>query len=227
MYRLIVCDRFIKYKDGLQMQQSAFEKVRDGECEGVLIVLEHDPVYTIGTGGGLENLLCSREYLESQGIDIVEINRGGNITFHGPGQIVAYPVFNLSSMQRDAHWYIASLEQAVIDVLGEYGIEGTRKPEYRGVWIQDKKVSAVGVHLKKWITTHGLSFNVNVDKKYFNQINPCGITEFGIVSLEDYIEKINIADVKQKLVKSFENVFDIQFMAQTEQGAQTAPRGTD
>lgn len=211
MYQLIRSNELIKYKEGLQMQSTAFEKVRNEESEGILILLEHYPVYTIGTGGGWDNLLCSKKYLEEQGIDLAEINRGGNITFHGPGQIVAYPIFNLLKLGCDAHRYIASLEQVVIDVLGEYGIEGSRKPEYRGVWVGDKKIAAVGVHLKKWITSHGLSFNINVDKNYFNQINPCGITEFGIVSLEDHVETINLNDVKQKVVKSFETVFDIPF----------------
>lgn len=211
MYQMIECSGLTKYIDGLRMQHIAFEKVRNEEYEGILIVLEHDPVYTIGTGGGWDNLLCSRELLEAQGIDIVEINRGGNITFHGPGQIVAYPVFNLSKLGCDAHRYIESLEQTVIDVLSEYGVEGSRKPEYKGVWIRDKKVSAVGVHLKKWITSHGLSFNINVDKEYFNRINPCGITEFGIASLEDYIDNADIADAKHRLIKSFENVFNIRF----------------
>ena len=140
-------------------------------------------------------------------------NRGGNITFHGPGQVVVYPIFNLLKLKYNAHNYINSLEQIVINILNEYGIEGSRKPEYRGVWVQDKKISAVGIHLKKWISSHGLSFNINVDKNYFNHINPCGITEFGIASLEDYIESVDIDDIKQKLVKSFENVFDIQFEA--------------
>jgi len=206
-------DELIKYREGLQIQQIAYEKVYRGDYEGVLILLEHYPVYTIGTGGGWDNLLCSKEYLEERGIDIVEINRGGNITFHGPGQIVAYPVFNLSKLGCDAHQYIASLEQVVIDVLGEYGIEGSRKPEYRGVWIDDKKIAAVGVHLKRWITSHGLSFNINVDKNYFNQINPCGITEFGIASLEDHVKNIDLNNVKQKVVKSFENVFGVPFEA--------------
>ncbi|MBN7773113.1 lipoyl(octanoyl) transferase LipB [Clostridium aminobutyricum] len=221
MYKLMECNGLTNYKDGLKMQQTAFEKVYNEQYKGILIILEHYPVYTIGTGGGWENLLCSKEYLKEQGVDIVEINRGGNITFHGPGQVVAYPIFDLSKMKRDAHWYIESLEQIVINVLSEYGIEGARKPEYKGVWIDDKKISAVGVHLKRWITSHGLSFNINVDKKYFNQINPCGITEFGIASLEDYMEDVDIASIKQHLVKNFEKVFDIQFDAYIGQGERT------
>jgi lipoyl(octanoyl) transferase len=213
MYKLIRCDELVKYKDGLQMQQIAFENVYKDKYDGVLIVLEHFPVYTLGTSGGWENILCSKENLEAQGIDIVEINRGGNVTFHGPGQIVAYPIFNLLKLKRDSHWFIESLEQVVINVLNEYGIIGSRKPEYRGVWVKDKKISAVGVHLKKWIATHGLSFNINVDKNYFNQINPCGITAFGISSMEDYVKGIDISSIKQKIVDSFQSVFDIKLEA--------------
>ena len=148
MYKLINCKELVKYSDGLQMQQKAFEQVANGEFEGILFISEHQPVYTIGTNGGWENLLCTKEFLEAEGVDIVRVNRGGNITFHGPGQIVAYPVFDLSKHERDAHVFVKNLEQVVINVLDDYGIEGSRKPEYRGVWINDKKVSAVGVHLK-------------------------------------------------------------------------------
>ena len=173
--------------------------------------MEHHPVYTVGTGGGLENLLCSEKFLKEQGVEVVKVSRGGDITFHGPGQVIAYPVFDLTKLKRDVHWYVDSIEQVVINVLKGYGIEGSRKPKYRGVWVKDEKISAVGISLKKWITSHGLSFNINVDKKWFGQINPCGITEFGITSLEDFKGNVNLADVKEKLVKSFEDVFDVQF----------------
>lgn len=212
MYKLIKCSDYVKYEDGLKLQLDTFDRVKNREIEGALIILEHSPVFTIGTGGGWENLLCSRAELESGGIDIAEINRGGNITFHGPGQVVAYPIFNLNSLKCDAHGYIFTLEQLIINVLNEYGIEGFRKPEYKGVWIEDEKISAVGVHLKRWITTHGLSFNVNVDKRYFAKINPCGIKEFGICSLSDKIENIDIAAVKQKIVIQFEQIFNIKFI---------------
>lgn len=178
-----------------------------------MLILEHSPVYTIGSSGGWDNLLKTKEFLDSRGIDIVEINRGGNVTFHGPGQIVAYPIFDLNHLEKDAHWYIGCLENAVINVLKEYGITGSKKPQYRGTWIGEKKISAVGVHVKRWITTHGLSFNINVDKEYFDWINPCGITEFGITSLEDYVENIDIACVKKQLISSFEDIFQIQFEA--------------
>lgn len=152
----------------------------------------------------------TREYFESQGIDIVKINRGGNVTFHGPGQIVAYPIFNLNYLNKDAHWYIDCLENVVINVLKEFGIAGTKKAQYRGTWVGENKISAVGVYLKNWITMHGLSFNINVDKEYFSWINPCGITEFGIASLEAYVENIDISKVKRQLVQSFEYIFNIE-----------------
>ncbi|MEL7658563.1 MAG: lipoyl(octanoyl) transferase LipB, partial [Bacillota bacterium] len=126
-------------------QEKAFEKVKNNEYKGILIILEHSPVYTIGTSGGWENLLRTQEYLESLGIDIVKINRGGNVTFHGPGQIVAYPIFNLNYLEKDAHWFIDCLQNVVINVLKEYGITGSKKPKYSGTWVGDHKISAVGV----------------------------------------------------------------------------------
>ena len=192
------------------MQRKAFEKVRNHECRGILLILQHEPTYTIGTGGGMENLLNSEEFFQSRGIDIVKINRGGNITFHGPGQLVVYPIFDLNELKKDAHWYISCLEETVIRVLKQYGISGSRKQEYRGVWVKDQKVSAVGVAIKHWITYHGLSFNINLDKKYFDWINPCGIKDFGICSLDDFTDRIDISRIMQQMRESFEEVFEIK-----------------
>jgi lipoyl(octanoyl) transferase len=200
----------MKYQKGLALQQAAFEEVKEGRYEGILMVLEHSPVYTIGADGGWDNLLKTREFFDSQGIDIVKINRGGNVTFHGPGQIVAYPIFDLKCLKKDIHWFMDCLENSVINVLKQYGVEGSQKPQYRGTWVGDKKISAVGVHVRKWIATHGLSFNINLNKEYFNWINPCGITEFGITSLEDYTDQIDIALVKEQLIRSFEDIFQIK-----------------
>lgn len=211
MYKVIDFKEQVPYEQGYSLQLNAFEKVRKNVYAGILLILEHKPVYTIGSNGGWDNFLCSKEDLKNQGIDIVPINRGGNITFHGSGQIVVYPIFNLNRLKKDIHWYIDCLEDIIIHVLKDYGIEGNKKPQYRGVWINDKKIAAIGVHVKRWITLHGLSFNINIDKKYFQMINPCGITEFGISALEDYIEDIDINDVKQKLINGFEHVFNIKF----------------
>lgn len=212
MYRLIMPEASISYNEGLKMQQKAYEMVAAGECDGIIFILEHKPVFTVGTNGGFENLLVTIEELKNKEIDVVKINRGGNITFHGPGQIVAYPILNLSRYYKDAHWYVSLLEDVVINTLSQYSIKGYKKPEYRGVWVDQKKISAVGVHLKKWISTHGLSLNVNVDKEYFKMINPCGITEFGVASMEEYQDNIKIADVKRILIENFEKLLKINLI---------------
>jgi len=212
MYKLIMPETNISYDEGLKMQQKAYEMVAAGEYDGIIFILEHKPVFTVGVNGGFENLLVTVEELKKRKIDLVKINRGGNITFHGPGQIVAYPILNLNKYYNDAHWYVSSLENVVINTLSEYNIEGYKKPEYRGVWVDEKKISAIGVHLKKWISTHGLSLNVNVDKTYFQMINPCGITEFGVTSIEDYQANIKIADIKRKLIENFEKLFGINLV---------------
>lgn len=212
MYKLIMPEGNISYDEGLKMQEKAYKLVADGECDGVIFILEHKPVFTVGANGGLENLLVTFEELKNKKIDIVKTNRGGNITFHGPGQIVVYPILNISGYHKDVHWYVSLLENVVINILSEYNIRGYKKPEYRGVWVDEKKISAVGVHLKKWISTHGLSLNVNVDKAYFSMINPCGITEFGVASMEDYQDNVKIDDVKYKLIENFQKLLKINLI---------------
>lgn len=211
MYELLWYQEPVAYKDALEMQQTAFERVKNKECSGVVFILQHKPIYTIGTSGGWQNILQSREFLEREGIDIIEVSRGGNITFHGPGQIIIYPILDLTLLKRDTHWYVQCLEEVIIKVLQKYRISGSRKPEYRGVWVGDKKICAVGVSIKHWITQHGLSFNINVDKKYFGWINPCGITEFGITSLEDYVYDINYEKLILQIKGCLENVLQIKF----------------
>ncbi|NLY70623.1 MAG: lipoyl(octanoyl) transferase LipB [Clostridiales bacterium] len=210
-YKLQYYKDLVPYTEGLKLQEEAFEAVKNKEYSGVFILLQHKPVYTIGKGGGRENILRSAEFLKSQNIDVVDVTRGGNITFHGPGQIVFYPILDLTLLKKDAHWYVDNLEEVIIRVLKNYGVEGTRKPEYRGVWVDDKKISALGISVKRWITGHGVSFNVNVDKEYFSWINPCGITEFGITSLEDYVSDIDMEVLNKQIISSFEEVFQIKF----------------
>ncbi len=216
MFKVIKFDRLLKYEEGLKLQNRAFDLVRDGKYDGVLLVLEHKPVLTIGRDGGFDNLLISKQYLKENEIDIVETKRGGNITFHGPGQIVAYPIFNLAMLNKDSHWYIDCVEDVVIKTLKEYDVEAGKKPKYRGVWVGNKKITAVGIQIRKWITMHGLAFNINIDKTYFNMINPCGITEFGVASLEDYKNDADIEDVKNALIKNFERVFSIDLIEENE-----------
>ncbi len=212
MFNLVRIEGTINYQDSLKLQKKAYEIVSRGESDGILFILEHQPVFTVGTGGGRENLLLSESEIHEKGVEVVDIDRGGNITFHGPGQIVAYPVFNLACLKKDVHWFVNALEETVIIILRDYGIEGSRKKEYKGVWIKDAKVAALGVHAKRWITTHGLSFNVNVDKRFFRMINPCGIKEFDVGNLVDSCEDVDIEEIKNKLATAFEMVFEISFV---------------
>lgn len=211
MYQLKPINQYVPYNDGLQMQMNSYNDVYEEKFDGVLYLLEHEPVFTVGTAGGRENILCTPDELNTMGIKVVNADRGGNITYHGHGQLVVYPIFNLNKLRKDVHWYVESLEQAVINLLQTYGIEGSRKEAYRGVWVGDKKICATGVHVRKWITTHGISFNYSVNKKHFKLINPCGIPEFGIASLDDYIENIDALELRNRMIKSFECVFGIRF----------------
>lgn len=216
MYQLICHKELVPYAEGLLLQQNAFSMVRNQVRDGIILVLQHRPVYTIGTGGGWQNMLFAKDFFDSRGIDIIEVSRGGNVTFHGPGQIVVYPVLDLTKLRKDAHWYIECLEEVVVRVLKQYGISGTRKPEYRGVWIGDEKIAAVGVSVKRWITQHGLSFNIDVDKTYFDWINPCGIKEFGITSLEDHVSQPDHDHILRQLADCMEEVFEISIHGKEE-----------
>jgi len=201
----------IGYGEGLVLQEKAFDKVVSGKADGILLLLEHKPVFTIGRSGGKENLLVDEKYLKTAGIELYETNRGGNITYHGPGQIVAYPIFNLSKWKKDLQWYVSCLEEVIIQVLKDYNIKAGRKPKYRGVWVADKKIAAIGIAAERWITMHGFAFNVKVDKSHFELINPCGIKEFSVASLDDYVEDVDFREVVKKTKEKFSIIFEADF----------------
>lgn len=208
--QLVKIDALVDYKEGLELQEKAFQLVHQEQTQGIILLLQHKHVFTVGTQGGQDNLLMSKQQLERLGITVFETRRGGNITYHGPGQLVAYPILNLNYLKKDTRWYINQLEEVIIQTLKAYGITAGRKPKYVGVWIGDKKIAAIGVGMKKWITMHGFAFNIQVQKKYFTMINPCGITEFGIASLDDYIAEVNDDDVIRHVQERFSSVLDIE-----------------
>jgi len=213
---LVEFDRLINYREGLEIQESAFNIVKESEIDGIILLLQHNPVFTIGRDGGENNILISRERINKLGIEIYETNRGGNVTYHGPGQLVAYPILNLKKIKKDVHWYIRQLEEVVIQTLKTYGIIAGRKDKYTGVWVGDTKITAIGVHVKRWITMHGFAFNICVNKDHFRLINPCGITEFGIASLNDFVEGVKYSDILMRIEKKFEEVFDIKLIKDNE-----------
>lgn len=178
------------------------------EVEDTVVTVEHDPVFTIGRSGSRGNIRISEEELQSKGIPVYDIERGGDITYHGPGQLVVYPIINLRSYNRDIKRYISRLEQATIDLLAEYGVHGVRKAGLPGVWIDDRKIASIGVSVRHWVTEHGLALNIGVSRDHFAMINPCGMS-IEMISLRDLVAPPpGMAEVQERLLKHMEAVFN-------------------
>ncbi len=180
-----------------------------------LLFTEHPPVYTLGKSGNKENVLLADDELQKKGIAFFHTNRGGDITFHGPQQVVGYPILDLEKFETDIGKYLRNLEEVIILTLVEYGIIGDRSAGETGVWIEpgipgkERKICAIGVRCSRWITMHGFAFNVNTDLSYFNFIIPCGINNKQVTSLEKELGgKVDMEEVKEKIKKNFEKVFD-------------------
>ncbi len=206
----------VSYQQGLELQQQARQRVADGEFAGVLILLEHQPVITAGRSGGRENLRASLTGLQAAQIEFVETDRGGNITCHNPGQLVGYPVINLSHWQEDVHWYVEQLEEVVIRTASHYGITAGRKARYTGVWAGNLKLAAIGVSVRRWISGHGFALNVSNELSLFQQIVPCGIEEFGVTSLRTAGVTATVTEVADQLLTEFATVFAAE-LQQTEE----------
>lgn len=184
-----------------------------------LFLVEHPPVYTLGKNGDLKNLLVSQEELSAKGVTFYKINRGGDITYHGPGQVVGYPILDLENFFTDIYKYLRLLEEMVILTLAEYGIKGERSKGETGVWLDAgtssaRKICAMGVRASRWVTMHGFAFNVNTNLSYFENIVPCGIKDKAVTSLRAELreKEVNIEEVKQKLLKHFVNLMKARFI---------------
>lgn len=201
----------VDYEKGLEIQKRVFEDVLSGNAENVLLLLEHNPVITLGRGGKKTNLLADESYLEKQGIKIHRVERGGDITYHGPGQIVGYPVLNLNG-KRDIHLLVRSVEEVLIRVLEYYRIKSLRLKGLTGVWVNNEKVAAIGMAVKKWISFHGFAFNVSTDMTPFGFIRPCGIEGKGVTSMQMLLGENTpvIDEVEKNIIKSFGDVFDFE-----------------
>ena len=173
--------------------------------------MEHPHTFTLGKVADKENLISSNEQLKELGVSVYNIDRGGDITYHGPGQIVGYPIIKLSDWKEDTHAYLRALEEVIIQTCADYGLATERNPKYTGVWIGERKIAAIGIKVSRWITMHGFAFNVNTDLSYFGGIIPCGIKDKDVTSLQKELgRKIEIDDVKEKLVKNFQQVFEYE-----------------
>lgn len=175
----------VPYKQALDLQYQLLSKRQKGEIEDTLLLLEHPPVITLGIRGKYSNIYLPLELLREKGVDVIEVRRGGDVTYHGPGQIVGYPIMDLSMMGKRIHPFIQGLELTIISLLkNEFGIDAeNRTDKFTGVWVGDKKITAIGVAVDKWVTMHGFAFNVNTDLSHFDWINPCGLS-MGVTSVE-------------------------------------------
>lgn len=207
----------IDYQQAWDIQKITFEKRKNNEIDDVLYLLEHPNTYTLGKIADKKNLIGSKEFLKENEIQVYEIDRGGDITYHGPGQIVGYPIIDLKSWVKDTHKYLRALEEVLILTCNEYGIKAGRNPEHTGVWIDERKIAAIGVKISHWTTMHGFAFNVNTDLNLFNGIIPCGIVDKDVTSLQKELNKeIDIDEVKEKIVGNFKNVFDYDLVYSNE-----------
>jgi lipoyl(octanoyl) transferase len=200
----------IKYSAAYELQEQIAEKVYKDFSEETLLLLEHYPVYTIGRGGNQTNIL-------DRTIEAIRISRGGDVTYHGPGQLVGYPIISLMRRGKDLRLYLRFLEELLISVAADFGVFSFRLPGRTGVWTDEGKLAAIGVGVRHWVTMHGFALNVSTDLSAFNNINPCGITDCPIVSLAAICGfPISMAEVKLKVAKHFEKLLDVWMPSETE-----------
>ena len=186
------------YQEVWDYQKEIQAKRIAGEIEDTFLMVEHEPVYTLGKNANENHLLQSRD----QSVDVFNIERGGDITFHGPGQLVGYPILNLSNYKKSVSWYMRTLEQIIIDTVYEFGIEAKRIEGLTGVWVGDEKIAALGVRIRRWVTMHGFSINVNTDLTFYDGIIPCGIFDHGITSMEQLLCRPQNIEKVKKVVRS-------------------------
>jgi lipoyl(octanoyl) transferase len=195
----------IPYGRGLTIQEELVAKRRAGEVPDTLLLLEHPHVVTLGTSSKAEHVLVSPDERESLGIELFQTGRGGDVTYHGPGQLVGYPIFDLKPHRCDLHRYLRDLEEILIEVVGDFGIRGGRVEGLTGVWVEDRKIAAIGVRVSSgWITSHGFALNVNTDLSFFGAIIPCGIRDHGVTSISAELgTSVDIDDVMDRAEDAF------------------------
>jgi lipoyl(octanoyl) transferase len=201
----------VGYAEALQMQRELVEARKQGAAPDHLLLLEHPHVITLGRNGHMENLLASAEALDRAGIAFHPIDRGGDVTYHGPGQLVGYPILDLREWKRDVGAYVRAIEQTLIDTLADYGIEAGRIPKLTGVWVEGRKIAAIGVHISRWVTSHGFALNVNTDLSYFQYIVPCGLTK-PVTSMAQLGVRAGVEEVAAKAAEHFARVFDCEIV---------------
>lgn len=200
----------VEYAACWELQRRAVAARIAGEIPDALILVEHPHVYTLGRGGHAKNVLLDDAALAASGAQLFWVDRGGDVTYHGPGQLVGYPIVHLARLGKDVHAHLRRIEEVLIRVLADFGLEGRRDPTYTGVWVGDEKVAAIGVHVSHWVTSHGFALNVDPDLRYFGQIIPCGIRDKGVTSLTRLLgHSVRPDDVEASVSRHFAEVFAV------------------
>lgn len=202
----------IDYQEALHLQERLLKLRQQGTINDVLLLLEHPPTLTLGLKADGSNIIAPQEALKARGVQVFKVNRGGDVTYHGPGQIVGYPILDLKGFGRDVPGYFRRIEETFIQLMQkEYGIQAGRNAKYPGVWVGDDKITAIGCSLKRWVTMHGFAFNVNTDLDHFQWIHPCGISDKGVTSLHKIVGcPQNLAVVHEQVIKYFCAAFDVE-----------------
>lgn len=221
MEDLGLCDYQVAWEHQTQVHESLIGMKRGlvgaVDVRQTLILCQHPHVYTLGKSGKEGHLKIADDELREINAEFYKINRGGDITYHGPGQLVAYPILDLDNFRNDVHWYVRSLEEVILRILDHYGVAGGRIPEFTGVWVRTEsanpsKICAIGVHLSRWVSLHGLAFNVDPDLHYFSHIIPCGIQKegLGVTSLSKELgREVDFEEVKALFIQNFEEIFNV------------------
>ena len=204
---------FISYSDAFALQRRLVAARKAGAIDDVFLLCEHPHVITLGRNANRSNLLASEPVLRQKAVELHETNRGGDITYHGPGQIVGYPILNLAHLRRDVGWYVRTLEEVMIRASSNFGVTAYRVAERTGIWVEaggkEEKLAAIGVHISRWVTSHGMAYNVSTDLRYFDWIVPCGIAERRATSLERALGRpVACGEVRERMVARFGEVFD-------------------
>lgn len=205
-----------RYADAWDLQRKIFTARLEKNISDVLLFTEHEPVYTLGKGADENHVLANDDELREKKIDLFHIDRGGDVTFHGPGQIVGYPILDLSHYYHDIHRYLRDIEEVLIRTLSDYGIHAERSDGFTGVWVKNEKIAAIGVKVSRWITMHGFAFNVSTDLSYFDRIIPCGIFHKGVTSLQQILQRdFLLEEVEEHIAHHFGDVFKAEIVQTT------------
>jgi lipoate-protein ligase B len=215
----------VAYREAYRLQTDLLSRRINGDIGDTLLLLEHPPTITVGKSGRVENILVSPAELAEKGIPLFFVDRGGDVTYHGPGQLVGYPIIDLKNRGKDLHQYVHNLEEAVIRTLDDFGIRGGRDRSHRGVWVKQREIAAIGLRVSKWVTVHGFALNIDADLEPFSLINPCGFSDRGATSMAALLSReVPLWAVTERILARFSDVFEAQLELASAQATEALAR---